>query len=149
MPTTDPAAALAGAGSVVVAVPSHVVRKVVRSFRPLIPGGAVVVSAAKGIETDTLQRMSQVISAEGPDGVPVVVLSGPSFAVEWLVGCRRRFSRLLDAVAALQSRSFLGPSFRLYPVTTSPGCILRRAQECHRIAPGGQGLGRGHNLDAR
>ena len=41
-----------------------------------------LVSAAKGLELDTLQRMSEVLAQETGGAHPVVVLSGPSFAVE-------------------------------------------------------------------
>ena len=49
---------------------------------PLLPPGTVLVSASKGLETGTLRRMSQVITEETAHSRPVVVLSGPSFAVE-------------------------------------------------------------------
>ena len=74
--------ALAGACYVIVAVPSHGLRAVVRAAAPHIPREAILVSATKGFETDTLQRMSQVIIEETQGTHPVVVLSGPSFAVE-------------------------------------------------------------------
>ena len=80
-PTDDPVAALASARVAVIAVPSHEVRGVVRSLRGAMPADVILVSAAKGLETDSLRRMSQVIAEEAP-GVPVVVLSGPSFAAE-------------------------------------------------------------------
>src|SRR4051794_8223439 len=80
--SSDGASVLDGARTVVVAVPSHVVRTVVASLRHWIPRDAVLVSAAKGLETSSLSRMSQVIADEMPVGMPVVVLSGPSFALE-------------------------------------------------------------------
>ncbi|MEZ5283987.1 MAG: hypothetical protein R2712_04095 [Vicinamibacterales bacterium] len=44
--------------------------------------GALVVSAVKGIEAQSLLRMSEVLSAELPSAGDVAVLSGPSFALE-------------------------------------------------------------------
>jgi len=45
----------------------------------------VLVSATKGLDTETLQRMSEVAAEEAP-GRPLAVLSGPSFAAEVLAG---------------------------------------------------------------
>src|SRR5262245_54219752 len=57
-------AALAGARYVIFAVPSHGLRGVARSAAPRIPADAVLVSATKGLETDTRHRMSEVIAEE-------------------------------------------------------------------------------------
>lgn len=64
---------------VLLAVPSHALRAVLRDFA--LPEQAIRLSVAKGIEVDSLQRMSQVIAETAPDG-PVAVLSGPSHAEE-------------------------------------------------------------------
>src|SRR5688572_3449966 len=48
------AQALEGACYVIVAVPSHGLRAVVRAAAPHIPSHAILVSATKGFETDTL-----------------------------------------------------------------------------------------------
>src|SRR5260370_30229335 len=50
-------AALAGAPVVIAAVPSHGMRHVLREAAPAIARNAVIVSATKGLETDSLQRM--------------------------------------------------------------------------------------------
>ena len=52
-----------------------------RRGRAASAADAVMVSATKGLETDTLDRMSEVIAEETGGRHPVVVLSGPSFAV--------------------------------------------------------------------
>jgi glycerol-3-phosphate dehydrogenase (NAD(P)+) len=74
--------ALKGAGLVLSAVPSHGTRDVLRSAAPFIEPSATIVSATKGLEPGTLLRISQVITDELGDRHRVVVLSGPSFAVE-------------------------------------------------------------------
>src|SRR5438874_2183049 len=53
---------LSGARIVIVAVPSHVFRHVFSQMLPLVNREMLFVSAAKGIENDTLMRMSQVLS---------------------------------------------------------------------------------------
>ncbi len=65
------------------AVPSHGVRGVFTEAEEFIPSGALVISATKGIEEDTLLLPSAVINdvLKGKD-VRVAVLSGPSFAKE-------------------------------------------------------------------
>ena len=60
--------AVAGAELVVAAVPSHGLRAVVRLVVLVCPRGAVIVSAAKGLEDDSLRRMSQVIAEEAGSG---------------------------------------------------------------------------------
>jgi glycerol-3-phosphate dehydrogenase (NAD(P)+) len=71
-----------GAELVLFAIPSHGLRAVVRDVANALPPGVVLVSATKGLETDTLARMSEVVADETGGRHPVVVLSGPSFASE-------------------------------------------------------------------
>jgi glycerol-3-phosphate dehydrogenase (NAD(P)+) len=79
--TTRMEEAVGGATLVFVVVPSEFCRGVYRQLAPLVPAGALVVSATKGIELDTLARMSEVAAQELP-GRRLVVISGPSFAAE-------------------------------------------------------------------
>ena len=109
-------AALAGVRYVIFAVPSHGLRAVVHSAARFIPAGAVLVSATKGLETDTRHRMSEVIAEEAGSRHPVVVLSGPSFAAEvarQLPTALVAASSDADAVRAVQ-HEFRGAAFRLY-----------------------------------
>jgi glycerol-3-phosphate dehydrogenase (NAD(P)+) len=80
--TPHMAAALTGARFVVFAVPSHGLRAVARAGCGAIPPDAVLVSATKGIEPDSLQRMSEVLMLETGGARSIVVLSGPTFASE-------------------------------------------------------------------
>ncbi|MEW6522009.1 MAG: NAD(P)H-dependent glycerol-3-phosphate dehydrogenase [Bacillota bacterium] len=85
--TGDLQAAVAGAGIVILGLPSAVMRPVCRALRPYLPEGAAVVSTAKALDFHTLERMSEVISAElGIDSRRVLALSGPNFAVEVVQG---------------------------------------------------------------
>ena len=59
-------AVLRDAQLVLVAVPSHGVRQVLRQAGPHVDAGAVVLSATKGLEDGSLLRMSQVIAEEWP-----------------------------------------------------------------------------------
>ena len=82
-PTSDAALALTGAHLVVLAVPSQALRANVARWRDRLPGDATLLSIAKGVEKESLKRMSEVIAAEtgaGPERI--AVLSGPNLAKE-------------------------------------------------------------------
>jgi glycerol-3-phosphate dehydrogenase (NAD(P)+) len=81
--TADPAAALAGADVVALAIPAQSLRHNLTAWRDLLPPAAVIISLMKGIELGTCDRMSQVIAevtGAGPDRIAVV--SGPNLAPE-------------------------------------------------------------------
>ena len=79
--TTDMEAALSDAELVVMAVPSPFVRSTAEKAAEYIKDERIIVNVAKGIEEDTLKRLSQVIKEEIPQA-KVAVLSGPSHAEE-------------------------------------------------------------------
>ena len=101
---------------IVSAIPSHGCRAVIRAVRPHLTPGAILVSATKGLEVETMLRMSEVIAQEAGPGHPVAVLSGPSFALE--VAQQRPTAVLIashdsDAMDRVQAE-FRGSYFRLY-----------------------------------
>jgi glycerol-3-phosphate dehydrogenase (NAD(P)+) len=75
---------LAGARIVILAVPSHVYRQVFSQMLPLLNGDMFFVSAAKGIENNTLMRMSEIVAdvAKPRFTASVAAISGPTFAPE-------------------------------------------------------------------
>lgn len=147
--TSDLADALQHSDLVIAAVPSHGIRDIVQRAAPLIERGAIVVSATKGLEQDTLLRGSEIIEEElGPD-VKVVVLSGPSFGSELarqLPTAVSVASRDHDVVEQVQ-REFRAPYFRLYGTCDVIGVEIGGAlKNVIAIAAGvTQGLGLGHN----
>lgn len=66
---------------IVLAVPSHVIRTLCRQISKLVKKNQIIVSIAKGIEEESLMRISEVIEEE-MEGNPIVILSGPSHAEE-------------------------------------------------------------------
>src|ERR1700761_2789019 len=81
--TADPAEALHGATTVLLAVPAQTMLANLEQWTSLIARGATLVSTAKGIELVTLMRMSQVIvDVTGVDPSQVAVISGPNLASE-------------------------------------------------------------------
>jgi glycerol-3-phosphate dehydrogenase (NAD(P)+) len=134
-PTSELAPALDGAAFVVMAVPSHGVRDVARAAAAQVPRGCTMVSAVKGLEAGSLLRMSQVLRGELPDIGDVVVLSGPSFALESAV-----------VVESVMSH-FRSPALRLYGSADVTGVELGGSlKNIIAIAAGVvEGLGLGHN----
>jgi glycerol-3-phosphate dehydrogenase (NAD(P)+) len=141
--------ALAGSELVVVAVPSHGYRAVLRSAARHLAKSAVVVSATKGLEVDTHLRMSQVVAQEAGGGRPVVVLSGPSFAVEvaYDLPTAVLVASTDSAATDLVQTEFRGAAFRLYASDDVIGVELGGAMKnVIAIAAGVvEGLGLGHN----
>jgi glycerol-3-phosphate dehydrogenase (NAD(P)+) len=147
--TTDLRDALRHSELVVAAVPSHGTRDVLRRAAPHIRDGSTVVSATKGLERDTLFRMSEIVEQECGPATRVAVLSGPSFAIE--------LARELPTAVSIASRDpvvvervqaeFRAPYFRLYGTDDVVGVEIGGAlKNIIAIAAGVvEGLGLGHN----
>ena len=82
--TSDMKEAVADAGVVVCAVPTHAVRTIFGELGPHIHKDAYLLSASKGIENDSLMTMADVLEAVLPAALHprLAYLSGPSFALE-------------------------------------------------------------------
>lgn len=147
--TNDLAQALAGSELVVAAIPSHGTRDILRLAAPHVRAGALIVSATKGLEQDTLFRVSEIARQELRSGGSVVVLSGPSFAAEVARGLPTAVSVASEdpvAVARVQAE-FRAPNFRLYGTDDVRGVEIGGAlKNVIAIAAGVvEGLGLGHN----
>lgn len=149
VPTESLEAALSGARFVVVAVPSHGLRAVLSRAVPYLEPRAILVSATKGIEVDTLRRMSQVIHDETAGCCSTVVLSGPSFAAEVARGLPTAViaASTDGAAAAAVQEHFRDRGLRLYVNEDVPGVEIGGAlKNVIAIAAGCvEGLGLGHN----
>jgi len=117
-PTNSLSEALAGVDAVIFAVPSHAFRSVLRAALPSIPSRAYVVNVAKGLEEETLLRLSAVFAAEaGKEALArYAVLSGPSHAEE--VGRELPTAVVAGAfhlkTAEFVQELFMRPFFRVY-----------------------------------
>jgi glycerol-3-phosphate dehydrogenase (NAD(P)+) len=148
-PTSSLEDALDRAELVVAALPSHGTRAVIRVAAPFVPRQALIVSAIKGLEQETLLRISEVIAQEVRGARPVVVLSGPSFATEVARGLPTAVSvACADPVLAEEvQRDFRAAYFRLYASTDVVGVEVGGAlKNIIAIAAGAvEGLGLGQN----
>jgi glycerol-3-phosphate dehydrogenase (NAD(P)+) len=115
----------------------------------LVQRGSTIVSATKGLEQDTLLRVSEIIAQELGQSVNVAVLSGPSFAAELArelptaVSIASRDSEVVQRVQA----EFRAAYFRLYGTDDVVGVEIGGAlKNIIAIAAGMvEGLGLGHN----
>src|SRR5690606_32450187 len=80
--TTLLAEALTAADLVLVVVPSHAFAETLRALAPLRPAHAGVAWATKGFEPGSGRFLHEVAGELLGDGVPLAVVTGPSFAQE-------------------------------------------------------------------
>jgi len=155
-PCHDVAEALANAAIVVSVMPSQHCRRLFERMRPHLLAETMIVSATKGLEEDSLLRMTEVIAqvCQG-DGMPaprIGALSGPSFALEAARGDPTAIAVASQhkELARTVQQEFSHHSFRVYtnedPVGVELGGALKNTIA---IAAGVcAGLGLGHNSAA-
>lgn len=148
------AEAVSRAEFIVLGVPSHALREVLRSIKPFLKRDQVIVNAAKGLEPETMLRMSEVFAEEigKEEADRFVVLSGPSHAEEVsreiptaivVAGIDRKKTESVQDI-------FMAPYFRVY---TNPdvvgveigGSLKNVIAICTGVA---EGLGLGDNSKA-
>ena len=113
MVTSDLAVAVKAAEIVLLVTPSEHLRGVLRQIAPLLTPEQMVVSATKGLEENSLLRMSQVIASITDN--PCGVLSGPSFAAEVAAGIPTAIVAAgTPAVAQAIQRACSSPTLRIY-----------------------------------
>ncbi len=150
-PTADLREALAGADIVLGAMPSAHARTVYTAALPFLVPRMIFVSATKGLEHDSLLRMSEVIAdvTRAHFAPQVAALSGPSFALEVARGdptavvIASREPRVAEAVQG----EFSGPTLRFYTNDDTAGVEIGGAvKNVIAIAAGACiGLGLGSN----
>ena len=146
--TADAAEAVQGARIVLCAAPSHAARSVLAMVCGGLAPGALLVSATKGVEHETLQFMSQVSAQVLPE-TNFAALSGPSFALEV---CQRQPTAIVaasrDAATCREiQEAFATGYFRVYSNADVLGTEIGGAlKNIIAIASGVlEGLGMGNN----
>jgi glycerol-3-phosphate dehydrogenase (NAD(P)+) len=153
-PTGDLAEALTSAEIVVTVMPSHVCRVLYQQMLPYLQPEMIFVSATKGIDTDRMMRMSEVIHSVVDEKFPprLCVLSGPSFAREVMRGDPTAIvvASADPDVAELVQREFSSRVLRVYTSSDVVGVELGGSvKNVIAIAAGVvEGLGLGHNPTA-
>lgn len=115
--------AVGSADVLVMAVPSHGFREIAAeaagSIRPWVP----VVSLSKGLERDTLKRMTEIIGDEMP-GRPAGLMTGPNLAKEIMAGQpAASVVAIPDGTIAVELQRILSqPSLRVYTNPDVVGC---------------------------
>ena len=152
--TNDLGEAIEQAEIVLTVIPSHVCRSLYERMLNHLRPEMIFVSATKGIETDGLMRMSELIqSVVGRRFAPrLCALSGPSFAKEVVRGDPTAVvvaSRDREA-AQLVQKEFSSRTLRIYTSTDVVGVEIGGAvKNIIAIAAGViAGLGLGHNPTA-
>jgi glycerol-3-phosphate dehydrogenase (NAD(P)+) len=129
--TTDLAAALAGADLVLVVVPSHAFAETLHALAPHRPASAGVAWATKGFEPGSGRFLHEVAADVLGPGVPLAVVTGPSFAREVAQGLPTALTVHSDdaGFARLVSAALHGPAFRAYTGEDMVGAELGGAMK--------------------
>jgi glycerol-3-phosphate dehydrogenase (NAD(P)+) len=149
--TADLAEAVTNADMLIVGVPTQGFRAVLEDARPFVRPWIPVVSLSKGLERDSLLRMTEVIKDVLP-GHPAAALTGPNIAREIMGGQAAAAVIATEdlAVAAAIQEVISRGLFRVYLNHDVVGCEIGGAlKNVVAIAAGiGQGLGVGDNTRA-
>ncbi|MFN2525183.1 MAG: NAD(P)H-dependent glycerol-3-phosphate dehydrogenase [Actinomycetota bacterium] len=152
--TNDLEDALDNAQTVVMGVPSHGFRGVLREVGGVSGDRPVYVSLTKGLEVDTRRRMSEVLTEEvdGIAAAKIAVLTGPNLAREVVQGfpAASTVACASGETGEVLQDIFHTPTFRCYRNTDVVGCELGGAfKNVIAIAAGiADGLGFGDNTKA-
>ncbi|MCI1943847.1 NAD(P)H-dependent glycerol-3-phosphate dehydrogenase [Clostridium luticellarii] len=149
--STDGEKVIKSSDILVLAVPSQAVREVCGNFSQFIDKDQIIVNIAKGIETKTGERLSQVIEEELPEN-KVVVLSGPSHAEEVALDIPTTVvvsSKDMEACRKIQNL-FMTNKFRVYTNEDTVGVEIGGAvKNIIALAAGiSDGIGYGDNSKA-
>ena len=152
--TSELESAVTDADLVLFVVPSHAMRAVALRSAPHLKSGALLVSASKGIENESLKTMEEVLIEVLPREFrsELAFLSGPSFARETVlqqataVTIAARFSDVAERAQRHCTTSY----FRVYTTDDVTGVELGGSlKNVIAIAAGvADGLGLGHNSRA-
>ena len=119
----DLGGAVKNAAAIILAVPSHALRSLLKQLKPLLARDARLAWATKGFELETGKLPHQVAYEVLGDRYPVAVLSGPTFAREVGMGLPTAMTIASpDADFAIQlAHSLHAPNFRAYTSTDIVG----------------------------
>ncbi len=145
------AEALAGADVVLVVVPSHAFAETLRALAPHRPAHAGVAWATKGFEPGSGRFLHEVAAEVFGEGVPLAVVTGPSFAKEVAAGLPTALTVHSEDPAFCQQVAGIlhGPAFRAYTGNDMRGAELGGAMKNVLAVATGVADGMGLGLNAR
>ncbi|ARD49441.1 glycerol-3-phosphate dehydrogenase [Sporosarcina sp. P37] len=152
--TSDLKTAVQHAKTIVLAVPTVAMRETCRSIQELLTEPAVFVHVSKGIDPDSLKRISEIIAEEIDESLreAIVVLSGPSHAEEVVMRHPTTVAAASCNMAAAERVQdlFMSNYFRVYTNKDVIGVELGGAlKNVIALAAGiSDGLGYGDNAKA-
>lgn len=149
--TSDLKQAVSGKKVLVMVVPSRCMRETAELLKECVAPGTYVISAAKGIEDETLFTMTDILEQVLPQ-TDVAVLSGPSHAEEVakLLPTTCVIGAHTEETARFLQELFMGPMFRVYISSDMLGIELGGAlKNVIALAAGiADGMGYGDNAKA-
>ena len=149
--TSDLKQAVSGKKVLVMVVPSRCMRETAELLKGCVAPGTYVISAAKGIEDETLFTMTDILEQVLPQA-DVAVLSGPSHAEEVakLLPTTCVIGAHTEETARFLQELFMGPMFRVYISSDMLGIELGGAlKNVIALAAGiADGMGYGDNAKA-
>ena len=122
---TDDLSSACDTDIVIFGLPTKFVRSVAKQISGLISKETIIVNTSKGLEEETLKRMSEVLEEELPNN-PIVVLTGPSHAEEVALGVpttvvvTSKDMQYADYIQSIMSNN----TFRIYINDDVIGCEL-------------------------
>ena len=149
--TTDLAASLRDADLVLVVVPSHAFTETLHALAPLRPERAGVAWATKGFEPGSGRFLHEVAADTLGPGVPLAVVTGPSFAKEVAQGLPTALTVHGDDAGFVQQVADVlhGPEFRAYTGDDMRGAELGGAMKNVLAVATGAADGMNLGLNAR
>ena len=128
--TSDVEAAFEFGEALVLAVPAQSLRENLRAWKPIFPASLPIISTLKGIEAETMSRMTEVIVEEiGTKESLIGLITGPNLAGE--LSLREPAGAVAASPSAelqeLMIDLFTTPYFRIYPSDDLVGCELAGA----------------------
>lgn len=146
------ATAIDQADDLLVVVPSHAFRPTLQAMAPHLESRHRLSWATKGLEEGTALLLHEVAQSELPEGTPLAVVSGPTFASEVVRGLPTAVTVASHdpAFGSDLAQSLHGPTMRAYTSTDVTGVEIGGAvKNVLAVAAGiADGLGLGANTRA-
>ncbi|OGW32694.1 MAG: glycerol-3-phosphate dehydrogenase [Nitrospirae bacterium GWC2_56_14] len=152
--TSSLESAVSGTPVILSVVPSHTVRAVTKQYAPFLAKDAIIISASKGIEIETLMPLSEVFKDTLPAAFHenLCFLSGPSFAKEvaQMMPTAVALAAYDPSIAKTVQAIFSSPYFRVYTNDDVIGVeVAGSLKNVVAIAAGVlEGMGYGYNTMA-